>query len=535
MPDDATLKTRCPSCGTAYRVAATLAGGRARCGKCRAEFAVEAPATPLSEPAEAQTGYVFVCYSRRDLPIVSPIVEVLRQAGVRIWIDQEGIDGASFWTEEIVNAIRGCRMLMFMASENSVESPNTMRELALAAQRNVTILPIYLTPVELPARMEYQLAGIQYIELFEGATEQGLRAMFRALEHAGIAVPGAQRRAHVPGPSPVRPGASGAGGHGAPPLCDERAAALDPKTADLCASLVANAVALSSSQMGLVLRGQHPRHGDVVLKVLREIPPESRDWVGSDTYREVLGNRLLEMGEFPSGESYLLFPYIEGVTLSQAVRRGNVIVGALLDDIVLQTIEHLEQLHGASRPVIHRDVTPGNLIVTFSPGRSSLGGAKCHVSLIDYEAACFVDAAQTALGVANFTPEEQEEGHALLSSDLYALAGTAYFLATGGIPRAQTCKDLRTSFPPGVWGTETRLENLIGHSAFLQCWSPALTERPASAAALLGGEHVMLETRRKGEAIEVRAREMGLFVCGSNLEVELYDRCYRIATPPLGR
>ncbi len=48
---------------------------------------------------------VFVSYSREDKEKVLELTAKLRAAGVPLWIDLGGIDGAAMWGEEIVNAL----------------------------------------------------------------------------------------------------------------------------------------------------------------------------------------------------------------------------------------------------------------------------------------------------------------------------------------------------------------------------------------------------------------------------------------------
>ena len=53
----------------------------------------------------AQAADVFISYSREDKDKVLELAGKLRAAGVSLWIDQGGIDGATLWGEEIVNAL----------------------------------------------------------------------------------------------------------------------------------------------------------------------------------------------------------------------------------------------------------------------------------------------------------------------------------------------------------------------------------------------------------------------------------------------
>ena len=116
------------------------------------------------------------------------MVERLSGAGVSVWIDQMGIEGATMWSQEIVEAIDGCRVLVLAISPNSSESENVVKEVALASERRKKILPVCLEMSGIPKSMEYQLAGIQRVEYFAGEEEMGLQAMIRALTKLRVTV-----------------------------------------------------------------------------------------------------------------------------------------------------------------------------------------------------------------------------------------------------------------------------------------------------------------------------------------------------------
>ena len=120
---------------------------------------------------------VFISYASDDRLRILDLVERLRRAGVSVWIDQMGIEGATMWSQEIVEAIDGCKVLILAISQRSTESENVVKELALASERRKKILPVCLDSSGIPKSMEYQLAGIQRVEYVEGEEEQGLLAM----------------------------------------------------------------------------------------------------------------------------------------------------------------------------------------------------------------------------------------------------------------------------------------------------------------------------------------------------------------------
>ena len=129
---------------------------------------------------------IFASYSREDQDQVFPIVNKLRERGLNIWIDQEGIHGAELWSREIVNAIGSCDLFVLFLSRKSTNSKNVFKELALASEQDKKILPIYLEPTEIPESMQYQLAGIQTITLHKLDNNEAFNLINSNLNKLGV-------------------------------------------------------------------------------------------------------------------------------------------------------------------------------------------------------------------------------------------------------------------------------------------------------------------------------------------------------------
>ena len=131
---------------------------------------------------------VFISYASKDRKRILDLVDRLESADISVWIDQMSIEGATMWSEEIVSAIRNCKVLILAISGNSADSKNVVKELALASEGHKNILPVYLESAEIPGSMAYQLAGIQRVEFFEGDEEVGQQSVIRALAKLGVTV-----------------------------------------------------------------------------------------------------------------------------------------------------------------------------------------------------------------------------------------------------------------------------------------------------------------------------------------------------------
>lgn len=122
---------------------------------------------------------------------------------------------------------------------------------------------------------------------------------------------------------------------------------------------------------------------------------------------------------------YLKLEYINGQDLRQYVKQNGPVDEDTAADWGLQMLDALATLHAHEPPIIHRDLTPENLV-----------RCKEGIKVIDFGAANqFVGSATgTIVGKQAYMPPEQLRGKASLESDIYAWAGTMHFLLTGKDP-----------------------------------------------------------------------------------------------------
>ncbi len=104
---------------------------------------------------------IFISYSSKDREKAEQLTELLASAGLSVWIDQSGIEAATSWSKEIVQAIDSCKAFVVLLSENSIGSVNVIREVSLASEQKKKILPLDLEPVALSEDLRYHLVGIQ--------------------------------------------------------------------------------------------------------------------------------------------------------------------------------------------------------------------------------------------------------------------------------------------------------------------------------------------------------------------------------------
>jgi TolB-like protein/Flp pilus assembly protein TadD len=136
----------------------------------------------------AQTADVFLSYSRDDKAQVLELAGKLRAAGVSLWIDQGGIDGAAMWGESIVRALEGAKVLLLMVTPSAVQSHNVAKEVMLTSERKGHILPVHLEQTTIPPSLKYPLAGIQHIEFYQGNADENLKSILHSLQTLGVSI-----------------------------------------------------------------------------------------------------------------------------------------------------------------------------------------------------------------------------------------------------------------------------------------------------------------------------------------------------------
>ena len=190
-----------------------------------------------------------------------------------------------------------------------------------------------------------------------------------------------------------------------------------------------------------VLHAGVAQTGEAVSRFEREAQAAGR--IGSEHIVEVL-----DMGNLPSGDRYMVMEFMDGDALSGRIRDRGRLTPSDIYPIMHQLLDALGSAHGAG--IIHRDLKPDNVYLL-----KSRGGKADFVKLLDFGISKFnqlsgdsgfsMTRTGAVMGTPYYMAPEQAKGSRDLDHrvDLYAAGVILYESVTGEVPfNADTFNEL---------------------------------------------------------------------------------------------
>lgn len=189
-----------------------------------------------------------------------------------------------------------------------------------------------------------------------------------------------------------------------------------------------------------VFRAEHPTHGTVALKVLREKLQQDKTAVARFLREAQFGARVehpniirtLDYGQSDNERYYLAIEWASGEILDKFADKAGPLPSKEVADILSQICSAVQAAHNVG--IVHRDLKPEN--VMYDP-------ATKQVKLLDFGIAADTDAAPDQrltragffVGTLMYVAPEALSGELVgPAADQYSLATIAYYLLTGALP-----------------------------------------------------------------------------------------------------
>jgi Tfp pilus assembly protein PilF len=109
---------------------------------------------------------IFITYSSKDEKVSRTICAALENRGLTCWIASRNIKPGQNFQEQIVEAIRAAKIMVLVFTANANNSNEIKKELALASQNNLLVIPVRIEDVTPSTAFTYELATRQWIDLF---------------------------------------------------------------------------------------------------------------------------------------------------------------------------------------------------------------------------------------------------------------------------------------------------------------------------------------------------------------------------------
>lgn len=117
-------------------------------------------------PYQGQEPFAFFSYCHKDSDRVYPLIEELTELGYRIWFD-EGIGIGDEWPEIIARKLEECNTFLVAMTPNYCCSHNCKNEMTYQVEDQKPMLPLMMEDFPLSGGIKLQLAGTQYLRLFD--------------------------------------------------------------------------------------------------------------------------------------------------------------------------------------------------------------------------------------------------------------------------------------------------------------------------------------------------------------------------------
>jgi hypothetical protein len=109
---------------------------------------------------------IFISYASQDGKVASTLCKALEARGFKCWISSRDILAGENFQVSIVRAIRTARMMLLVFTANSNNSEEMNKELALASQHKLIVVPLRIEDVTPNDAFAYEFATRQWIDFF---------------------------------------------------------------------------------------------------------------------------------------------------------------------------------------------------------------------------------------------------------------------------------------------------------------------------------------------------------------------------------
>lgn len=125
---------------------------------------------------------VFISHSSKDRTIANAVCAALEAEKIRCWVAPRDIRPGYTWAEGITDAIEKSKIMVLIFSKNSNASKDVFKELTLAVNSGVIVIPLRTELIEPKGAMKYYLSDVHWLDAINPLTERQIRDLLKVIE-----------------------------------------------------------------------------------------------------------------------------------------------------------------------------------------------------------------------------------------------------------------------------------------------------------------------------------------------------------------
>jgi len=110
---------------------------------------------------------IFISHASRDRGIAATLCAALEHRGLRCWLASRDIAGGDNFQSAVVQAIRSAKVMLLVFTANANNSEEIKKELVLASQSRLVVIPLRVQDVVPGDAFAYEMATRQWIDMVE--------------------------------------------------------------------------------------------------------------------------------------------------------------------------------------------------------------------------------------------------------------------------------------------------------------------------------------------------------------------------------
>jgi hypothetical protein len=146
---------------------------------------------------------IFVSYSRKDESLARRLAASLSDLNADIWIDVDDIPAGKKWSSAIQQGLDSADLMILVISPDSMASHNVEDEWQYFLDSRKPVIPVLARP----ARIQFQLNRVQYVDFHNQSYEAAFSELVRKLAEQGVRL----QPVSIPAAPPLRPATVPAG------------------------------------------------------------------------------------------------------------------------------------------------------------------------------------------------------------------------------------------------------------------------------------------------------------------------------------